>query len=455
MSRTVGDRVVHTNSFTQDVKKNWTNKLQSIEMGKDFRVNIGDVIQDNGGTRWQLLSIRGQGTCCCLYKAQCIGDPRSVVAVKVFRPGDNFALACEKEWDILQIPTMQQCRQSVRVLDRFTWNGHPCLMEELLDASVKETMHQAPGGRLPLFTIQLFLRNLLGVLEHLHSAGIVHGDIKPANLLWSPEQGALKLIDFGLSFFDHRPDMRYLQSPGYRSPETTTWNNSHAQQGEACSATLWSAADIWSVGCIAMEIVSGEKLFSSKRGDAEPTVCPSCQGSPTARCQYNQLIDQWFDRLAPTVIGPAPSYYDYVLFSELKDFISRCLVCHSSQRDSASQLRQHSLLNRLIVPSIHDMMLLPSPILRLENVADDIDLDNPAYREGIKFSILEICASFGPVVTCLLPTLEPVRGRVYVEFQRSEDCTRAVRKLPGMTFNNRTLVTAYLPLSLWACRQLL
>ena len=41
-------------------------------------------------------------------------------------------------------------------------------------------------------------------LSCLHKAGFVHGDVKPTNLMWSPDGGVLRVIDYGLSF--HKED---------------------------------------------------------------------------------------------------------------------------------------------------------------------------------------------------------------------------------------------------------
>lgn len=74
-------------------------------------------------------------------------------------------------------------------------------------------------------------------------------------------------------------DVKFLQSPGYRAPETTKWNalSSMMREQRNDSFTLWSAIDVWSLGCVAMEMLSGQKLFPVKQGGVEPTICSSCQ----------------------------------------------------------------------------------------------------------------------------------------------------------------------------------
>ena len=70
-----------------------------------------------------------------------------------------------------------------------------------------------------------FAKDLLASLSALHKDGIVHADLKPANVLWSGQQGVFKCIDFGLSFSVEEKDLHQIQSTGYRAPEAGRWND--------------------------------------------------------------------------------------------------------------------------------------------------------------------------------------------------------------------------------------
>jgi len=82
---------------------------------------------------------------------------------------------------------------------------------------------------------------------------VIHCDLKPENiLLRHPKRSAIKLIDFGSSCRDGQTVYSYIQSRFYRSPEVLL----------GCSYSC--AIDMWSLGCILVEMHTGEPLFSGQ-----------------------------------------------------------------------------------------------------------------------------------------------------------------------------------------------
>jgi len=112
-------------------------------------------------------------------------------------------------------------------------------------------------------TAKFYVAEIVLALEHLHSKGILHRDLKPENILLAND-GHLCLTDFGLAKDFHwegsdqeREDGRALTICGtqeYMAPEMV------AKQGYT------KAADWWSLGCIAYEMLAGEPPFQSKKG---------------------------------------------------------------------------------------------------------------------------------------------------------------------------------------------
>ena len=58
----------------------------------------------------------------------------------------------------------------------------------------------------------------------MHSRGYVHADVKPANIMWSNNDGCFKLFDFGLTFQKDEKNLHQIQTKGYQAPEATAWN---------------------------------------------------------------------------------------------------------------------------------------------------------------------------------------------------------------------------------------
>lgn len=131
------------------------------------------------------------------------------------------------------------------------------LYEELMECD----MHQIIRLGQPLTDLhyQLFIYQILCGLKYIHSADVLHRDLKPGNLLVNVECD-LKICDFGLSRgFSEDVEQNsgfmteYVATRWYRAPEIML-----------SFANYTKAIDIWSVGCILGELLGGKPLFRGK-----------------------------------------------------------------------------------------------------------------------------------------------------------------------------------------------
>ena len=136
-------------------------------------------------------------------------------------------------------------------------SGEPFVVMERLDGEDLEArLRGAPDGRLPVAeAIELVIQACDG-LTAAHAAGIVHGDIKPANLLVvrHRRRPCLKIIDFAPSVprASDPGDPLVTCSPGYASPE---------QLG--ARKDVDGRADVWALGAVLYELVTGTRAFSA------------------------------------------------------------------------------------------------------------------------------------------------------------------------------------------------
>jgi serine/threonine protein kinase len=97
--------------------------------------------------------------------------------------------------------------------------------------------------------IQQILKQILQALQYLESLNIAHRDIKPSNVLIN-EQGEVKLADFGLAKKLRKLSTVKVVTLWYRAPELVLGIRGYSPK-----------VDVWSVGCLAAELLLRKPLF--------------------------------------------------------------------------------------------------------------------------------------------------------------------------------------------------
>jgi serine/threonine protein kinase len=150
----------------------------------------------------------------------------------------------------------------VRILDVMTTQGGvPYVVMEYLKGSDLERMLLESDSPLPVRDAVDFVIQACEALAQCHSVGIVHRDLKPSNLFYTEDVDQLpliKVLDFGISKVqsstnDHQPltaRNTLMGSPAYMSPEQF-----------ATPGSVDHRADIWALGVILYELVTGKRPF--------------------------------------------------------------------------------------------------------------------------------------------------------------------------------------------------
>ncbi|XAR68393.1 Mitogen-activated protein kinase [Bertholletia excelsa] len=124
---------------------------------------------------------------------------------------------------------------------------------------------------------QFFLYQLLRGLKYIHSANVFHRDLKPKNILANADC-KLKICDFGLArvSFNDAPSAifwtDYVATRWYRAPELCG----------SFFSKYTPAIDIWSIGCIFAEMLSGKPLFPGKNVVHQLDLMTDLLGTPPA-----------------------------------------------------------------------------------------------------------------------------------------------------------------------------
>ncbi|MFI5402171.1 MAG: protein kinase [Planctomycetota bacterium] len=127
-------------------------------------------------------------------------------------------------------------------------------LEYVDGGSLEDRLGRDP--RPPIDETRRIVREILIGLREAHGQGVVHGDVKPGNILFARD-GAVKLVDFGLARIAGDVSLRaslpdVVGTPVYMAPEIV--------MGEPAAR----AADLWSVGVVLYRLLSGRLPFASK-----------------------------------------------------------------------------------------------------------------------------------------------------------------------------------------------
>ncbi|XP_041760496.1 mitogen-activated protein kinase kinase kinase 4 [Anopheles merus] len=181
---------------------------------------------------------------------------------------------------------------------------------ELCPEGTLESLVELNGG-LPEAQTRRYTHQLLSAVAELHRNGVVHRDIKTANIFLHKDGNCLKLGDFGSAVkIQAHTTMAgelkgYVGTQAYMAPEVFTRNNTEGHG---------RAADIWSVGCVVVEMSSGRRPWHQ--------------------------FDSNFQIMFKVGMGESPEIPEN-LSEEGKDFVGICLQHDPKDRQKADELLQH------------------------------------------------------------------------------------------------------------------
>ena len=212
----------------------------------------GDLI----GGRYRLLRVIGRGGMGVVWAATDEFLNRDVAVKETVRPPEFD----DAEWDALRQRSLSEARLAARlshpnivgVFDILEQDGRPWLVMQLVPFPSLRDVIERSGPLSPAHAAQVGL-TVLEAIEAAHSAGVLHRDVKPGNVLLGPDN-QVYLADFGLAVTDGSPHATrsglIIGSPAYMSPE------------RARGDPPGPAADLWSLGATLYAAVEGRDPFA-------------------------------------------------------------------------------------------------------------------------------------------------------------------------------------------------
>ena len=159
-------------------------------------------------------------------------------------------------------------------------------------------------------------------LGHLHRACILHGDVKPNNIMFREFDLRVQLIDLGFAEYvqnkEWRPRFAVYYNASYRAPEL------HMPGSRSPQEALTFAADVWAYGCVVAELFRGKKAFPGNSN--ERRVPEQLQLWLEKSCIWRaKVLQGWFERCTR---NPAEFGEDFSVF------LLRCLENEPFSRPS-------------------------------------------------------------------------------------------------------------------------
>ncbi|CBF74071.1 protein stk47 [Aspergillus nidulans FGSC A4] len=301
-------------------------------------------------------SVIGAGTYGKVFKAIHVYTQRKVALKKIRMEGekDGFPVTAVREIKLLQ---HLRNHNVVSLLEVMVEKNECFMVFEYLSHDLTGLINH------PTFTLTAahkkdLAKQMFEGLSYLHHRGVLHRDIKAANILIS-NQGRLKYADFGLArFFSKSRQLDYTNrviTIWYRPPELLLGETQYGP-----------AVDVWSAACVYVEMFTKKAVFPGEGGEiSQLDKLYNTLGTPT-RAEWPNIVEMpWFELMRPTERRKRifEDIYRDILSPAALDMVSQVFRYDPAKRPSAEDVLAH--------PYFHSEEPSPQQPIELENIQGD------------------------------------------------------------------------------------
>ncbi|XP_031091690.1 serine/threonine-protein kinase AFC2 [Ipomoea triloba] len=259
--------------FVKGVAQNGSPPWREDDKDGHYMFELGE----NLTSRYKIHSKMGEGTFGQVLECW-DRERKEMVAIKIVRGIKKYHEAAMIEVDVLQQLGKHDKggNRCVQIRNWFDYRNHVCIVFEKLGPSLYDFLRKNNYRSFPIDLVREIGRQLLECVAFMHDLHLIHTDLKPENILLVspdyvkvpdykcssrslkdtyykrvPKSSAIKVIDFGSTTYDRENQTYIVSTRHYRAPEVIL-------------GLGWTyPCDIWSVGCILVELCSGEALFQT------------------------------------------------------------------------------------------------------------------------------------------------------------------------------------------------
>jgi serine/threonine protein kinase len=322
-----------TNVFGDDLNK-WT--LQSPKANINVEVELP--------TYFQVVTALGQGSYGCVIAArvQLSQQEKTMVAIKkfVFHRTPTRQIDIKRVLRELRFLRILQHENVIPVRMAFCSGSTQQKMQDIylvteaMDTDLHNVIRSCQHFAHP--HILFFFYQLIRGLKYVHSAGIIHRDMKPKNLLVN-RSCDLRIGDFGMARLYGDEDWsgnnmmtEYVCTRWYRSPELL------------CSWSVYDyKVDIWACGCILVEMFTKTSLFQGYNTLDQISKISALLGTPseTALAKIpNRKARHYLSKMPPTAARPLEESLGTPMSADVSDVVMKMLEWDPDLRPDCAQL---------------------------------------------------------------------------------------------------------------------